>query len=134
MFFCTLYVVIGLLCFCQHFPMYRESDKDCIGEDTAPASEKNVKFKEAFDCLSKQSSELLFKLIKPRLILSGHTHHHCITKHVLEDKSVVEYSVPSFSWRNRNDPSFYLVSNLDVFSCSTNEYYCHCAFYWFARL
>lgn len=93
--------------------MYRQSDQACTGEDTAPYNEKLVRFREAYDCLSKESSDFLFKLIKPRLIMSGHTHHHCVTEHVLEKapiyKSVREYSVPSFSWRNRNDPSFYLV-------------------------
>ncbi|ODN03855.1 Metallophosphoesterase 1 [Orchesella cincta] len=95
----------------QHFPMYRKSDETCKGEDAAPENEKVIKFRESYDCLSKDSSDFLFQLIKPRLILSGHTHHHCITEHLNEERTeklTMEYSVPSFSWRNRNDPSFYL--------------------------
>ncbi|CAL8097404.1 unnamed protein product [Orchesella dallaii] len=94
----------------QHFPLYRKSDEACKGEDAAPEKEKSTKFRESYDCLSKESSQLLFQLIKPRVVLSGHTHHHCITEHLSKNGAelVVEYSVPSFSWRNRNDPSFYL--------------------------
>ncbi|XP_004409500.1 PREDICTED: metallophosphoesterase 1 isoform X2 [Odobenus rosmarus divergens] len=48
------------------------------------------------------SRELLWWL-RPRLILSGHTHSAC---EVLHGTGVPEISVPSFSWRNRNNPSF----------------------------
>lgn len=99
--------------------MYRKSDEACTGEDAAPKEEKYTNFRETFDCLSNESSQLLFKLVRPRLILSGHTHHHCVTKHNLPEssqKTTIEYSVPSFSWRNRNDPSFYLVIARFAFS------------------
>uniref|UniRef100_A0A8D2CYW8 Metallophosphoesterase 1 n=1 Tax=Sciurus vulgaris TaxID=55149 RepID=A0A8D2CYW8_SCIVU len=52
------------------------------------------------------SRELLW-WFRPRLILSGHTHSAC---EVLHGGSVPEISVPSFSWRNRNNPSFILGS------------------------
>lgn len=52
-----------------------------------------------------------------RLVLSGHTHHGCRTKHrfgggaVSEQEEVVEeWSVSSFSWRNRNNPTFLLAT------------------------
>ncbi|KAG8571281.1 hypothetical protein GDO81_011582 [Engystomops pustulosus] len=48
----------------------------------------------------------LLRLIQPRLILSGHTHSAC---EVLHD-NVPEISVPSFSWRNRNNPSFIMAT------------------------
>lgn len=38
-----------------------------------------------------------------RLVLSGHTHSAC---GVLHGADIPELSVPSFSWRNRNNPSF----------------------------
>ena len=47
--------------------------------------------------------------------MSGHTHHGCRTVHKLsavvgsdDDANVPEWSVSSFSWRNRNDPAFVL--------------------------
>nr|KAF6423067.1 metallophosphoesterase 1 [Rousettus aegyptiacus] len=52
------------------------------------------------------SRELLWWL-RPRLVLSGHTHSAC---EVLHGAGVPEVSVPSFSWRNRNNPSFIMGS------------------------
>uniref|UniRef100_A0A2K6T7I4 Metallophosphoesterase 1 n=1 Tax=Saimiri boliviensis boliviensis TaxID=39432 RepID=A0A2K6T7I4_SAIBB len=52
------------------------------------------------------SRELLWWL-QPRLVLSGHTHSACEVHH---EGRVPELSVPSFSWRNRNNPSFIMGS------------------------
>uniref|UniRef100_A0A671F1T4 Metallophosphoesterase 1 n=1 Tax=Rhinolophus ferrumequinum TaxID=59479 RepID=A0A671F1T4_RHIFE len=52
------------------------------------------------------SRELLWWL-RPRLVLSGHTHSAC---EVLHGAGISEISVPSFSWRNRNNPSFIMGS------------------------
>jgi len=90
--------------------MYRRSDAICVGEDATPESEKMDPFRPSHDCLSKESTSVLLHSIKPRLILSGHTHHYCVNNHTLGSTIVPEISVPSFSWRNRNNPSFFLVS------------------------
>ena len=37
--------------------MYRPSDSNCSGPDSAPPKEKNVPFIEAKDCLSKAATE-----------------------------------------------------------------------------
>ncbi|XP_072460313.1 metallophosphoesterase 1 isoform X2 [Notamacropus eugenii] len=87
----------------QHFPLYRRSDADCTGEDSAPPEKKNILFEERYDVLSKEASQKLLWWFQPRLILSGHTHSAC---EVLHDGKIPEISVPSFSWRNRNNPSF----------------------------
>ncbi|OXA63821.1 Metallophosphoesterase 1 [Folsomia candida] len=93
----------------QHFPMYRESDSMCTGPDSAPNEEKFDAFRPTFECLSADSTKVLQQIIGPRLILSGHTHHYCLYNHSIKGFGTVpEYSVPSFSWRNRNDPSFFL--------------------------
>ncbi|XP_066435630.1 metallophosphoesterase 1 isoform X2 [Eleutherodactylus coqui] len=86
----------------QHYPLYRESDSECTEEDSASPEEKKVLFKERYDVLSQDASQKLLRLIQPRLILSGHTHSACRVLH----GNVPEISVPSFSWRNRNNPSF----------------------------
>lgn len=88
----------------QHYPLYRKSDSECTGEDSASPEEKKVLFKEKYDVLSQDASQKLLTLIQPRLILSGHTHSACRVLH----GAVPEISVPSFSWRNRNNPSFIL--------------------------
>lgn len=46
-------------------------------------------------------------MIKPRVIFGGHTHHGCYIKHSSE---VHEYSLSSFNWRNKYNPSYMLVS------------------------
>ncbi|MEE6464506.1 hypothetical protein FKM82_006282 [Ascaphus truei] len=90
----------------QHYPLYRKSDSECTGEDSASPEEKKVLFQERYDVLSQAASQKLLRLLQPRLILSGHTHNAC---KVLHGGNVPEISVPSFSWRNRNNPSFILV-------------------------
>ncbi|XP_054020099.1 metallophosphoesterase 1 isoform X2 [Dryobates pubescens] len=91
----------------QHYPLYRKSDIECSGEDSAPPEEKKIPFKEKYDVLSKEASQKLMWWFHPRLVLSGHTHSSC---EVLHAGKVLEVSVPSFSWRNRNNPSFIMGS------------------------
>ncbi|KAM6409970.1 metallophosphoesterase 1 isoform 2-T4 [Pluvialis apricaria] len=96
-----------LNCSQQHYPLYRKSDAECSGEDSAPPEEKNIPFKEKYDVLSQEASQKLLWWFHPRLILSGHTHSAC---EVLHAGKIPEISVPSFSWRNRNNPSFIMGS------------------------
>uniref|UniRef100_A0A3Q2V9E6 Metallophosphoesterase 1 n=2 Tax=Haplochromini TaxID=319058 RepID=A0A3Q2V9E6_HAPBU len=91
----------------QHYPLYRVSDAGCTGQDAAPPEERHLLFREKYDVLSKEASQRLLQWFKPRLILSGHTHSGC---EVLHDNKYPEISVPSFSWRNRNNPSFILAT------------------------
>ncbi|XP_032254927.1 metallophosphoesterase 1 isoform X2 [Phoca vitulina] len=91
----------------QHFPLFRRSDANCSGEDAAPQEERAIPFKERYDVLSREASQQLLWWLRPRLILSGHTHSAC---EVLHGAGVPEISVPSFSWRNRNNPSFIMSS------------------------
>lgn len=91
----------------QHYPLYRASDANCSGEDAAPPEERNIPFKEKYDVLSQEASRKLLWWFRPRLVLSGHTHSAC---EVLHPGGAPEVSVPSFSWRNRNNPSFIMGS------------------------
>ncbi|XP_066872188.1 metallophosphoesterase 1 isoform X7 [Kogia breviceps] len=91
----------------QHFPLYRRNDANCSGDDAAPPDEKYTPFKERYDALSQEASRKLLWWLRPRLVLSGHTHSAC---EVLHGAGVLEVSVPSFSWRNRNNPSFIMGS------------------------
>ena len=49
----------------------------------------------------------MFQWIEPRLIISAHTHHFC---HHTHSDGTSEWTVPSFSWRNKPNPSFLLVN------------------------
>lgn len=89
----------------SHFPLYRQSDSHCNESDSAPEEEKDATFREKWDCISRESSQLLVEHLSPRLVLSGHTHHFCVTKH---NDDLSEWTVPSFSWRNKKNPSFLL--------------------------
>uniref|UniRef100_A0A3Q0T2P7 Metallophosphoesterase 1 n=1 Tax=Amphilophus citrinellus TaxID=61819 RepID=A0A3Q0T2P7_AMPCI len=105
--FSYVHVSLTVSCVLQHYPLYRVSDAGCTGQDAAPPEERHLLFREKYDVLSKEASQRLLQWFKPRLILSGHTHSGC---EVLHDNKYPEISVPSFSWRNRNNPSFILVS------------------------
>lgn len=94
----------------QHFPLYRKSDAECTEPDAPPLPERNKPFRVKVDALSEEATEYLVSKIKPRIAFGGHTHHGCLIHHVKEDQSFYEYSVPSFSWRNRPDPKYMLVS------------------------
>ena len=96
----------------QHFPLFRRSDAHCDEEDGAPPGEKEAVFREDWDCVSRESSRHLLEVVQPRLVLSGHTHHGCRTEHRCRKtgQTVPEWSVSSFSWRNRNNPAFLLAS------------------------
>jgi hypothetical protein len=39
--------------------MFRESDINCSGPDQAPEDEKKQKFRERWECLSRESSDLV---------------------------------------------------------------------------
>lgn len=48
--------------FSQHYPLYRKSDAECSGEDSAPPEEKNIPFKEKYDVLSQEASQKVYTL------------------------------------------------------------------------
>lgn len=90
----------------QHFPLYRQSDMDCNEPDSAHMPVKKERFRERWECLSQESTFQLLNQLHPRLALSGHTHHGCVLP--LANGEGLEITVPSFSWRNKNDPTYSL--------------------------
>lgn len=99
--------------------MYRESDEECSEPDEAPEDEKRHKFRERWECLSRESTEVLFEALNPRLVVTGHTHHGCSKYYKQYDAH--EFTIPSFSWRNKDNPSYMLAvftpSNFAVEKC-----------------
>ncbi|XP_025414229.1 metallophosphoesterase 1 isoform X2 [Sipha flava] len=103
----------------QHFPLYRKNDIACNELDSAPIKEKETPFREGWDCLRKDATEMLLKIIKPRVVFGGHTHHGCHLKH---ENGIHEYSISSFNWRNKYNPSYMLaLFTADTYSVET----CH---------
>nr|XP_009860101.1 metallophosphoesterase 1 isoform X1 [Ciona intestinalis] len=96
-----------------HIPLFRTSDIECVGSDAGQdGKQRRFNYK---DTLKESTSERLLNLVNPRLILSGHTHNTCHRSH---KDGTPEVTVASYSWRNRNDPSFYLftITNDDITS------------------
>ncbi|KAH8265724.1 hypothetical protein KR026_003600 [Drosophila bipectinata] len=87
----------------QHFPTYRISDTQCQEYDT-PLIEA---YRERFHVLSKEATDMLGELLRPRLAFAGHSHHYCRSVNRL---GIDEYTVASFSWRNKVNPSFMLTT------------------------
>lgn len=87
----------------QHFPTYRLSDEACDERDS-PEMET---YREGWEVLSKDATQLLGNELDPRVAFSGHSHHYCRVRNMW---NVDEYTIASFSWRNKPDPSFLLVS------------------------
>lgn len=88
-----------------HFPLFRESDEMCDELDEASSVEKFSRFKEKWEVLSNASTHLLLDKVKPRGVFTGHTHNGCTTDH---GSGLIEWTVSSFSWRNRKNPAFLL--------------------------
>lgn len=87
----------------QHFPTYRPSDEQCDESDIP----KTEKYREGWEVLSKAATQFLGKQLSPRVAFSGHSHHYCRLRNMW---NVDEYTIASFSWRNKPNPSFLLVS------------------------
>ncbi|KXJ12789.1 metallophosphoesterase 1 [Exaiptasia diaphana] len=87
----------------QHFPLYRKSESKCSGIDAPPPEEMKKENRPKWEVVSEEATSLLLKSFMPRLVLSGHTHHGC---YVIHEDGTPELTIPSFSWRNRNNPSF----------------------------
>ncbi|CAG2109621.1 unnamed protein product [Medioppia subpectinata] len=109
----------------MHFPMFRDSEDRCVESDSLSSVEPKIaKNKEKIDCLSKESTNLVLEVLRPRLVLTGHSHYSCVVTHEWREpdvKSVVEWTVASFSWRNNKSPSFLLLSltsdDYSLFKC-----------------
>ncbi|XP_018574985.1 metallophosphoesterase 1 [Anoplophora glabripennis] len=90
----------------QHYPLYRQSDMECNDFDAAPFPVKQERFRERWECLSQEATLQLLNQIKPRVALSGHTHHGCTRP--LSVGEGIEVTIPSFSWRNKDNPNYLL--------------------------
>jgi len=109
----------------SHFPLYRRSDARCTTETSSEVkSQSNISiYKAGHDVLSESATHQLLDLIKPRLVFAGHTHQSCHMKHSTKTGVITsEWTIPSFSWQIRDDPSFVLLS-----INTNNQRISHCA-------
>lgn len=80
---------------------------ECDDYDAAPLPIKKDRFRETWDCLSREATKQLLNQLHPRLAVSGHVHHGCTKK--LPTGDGLEITIPSFSWRNKENPTYSLV-------------------------
>lgn len=95
-----------------HFPLYRDDDTLCEYPNSLReiVKKKNIEGK---DVLHKHSSGLILDLLKPRLILSGHTHMDCNVGHKIGtlDEQAEELTISSYNHKYAElRPSFLLIS------------------------
>ncbi|XP_031563616.1 metallophosphoesterase 1-like [Actinia tenebrosa] len=102
----------------QHYPLYREDEKKCTGVDAPPPDQQSKVNRPKWEVVSQEATALLLESFRPRLVLSGHTHHGC---YLIHDDGTPELTIPSFSWRNRNNPSFVMAvitpKNFELSKC-----------------
>ncbi|KAI5060383.1 hypothetical protein GOP47_0024803 [Adiantum capillus-veneris] len=120
-----------------HLPLYREDEGVCDSADIpicAPWHEveggckslfqsptlyhKKINYRSRIDMLSLNTSRLLLSVFKPRLVLSAHAHRFC--SRAVED-GVKEITVSTFTWRNRDDPSFLLLQFYKDGTCDVQQ-------------
>lgn len=92
-----------------HIPLYRKDDSQCDHPSSISnrVKEENIEGK---DVIHKSASSFLLSRLKPRLILSGHTHMDCVTFHKSPNDSN-EITVSSFNHKYaENKPSLLLLS------------------------
>ncbi|THD20880.1 Metallophosphoesterase 1 [Fasciola hepatica] len=99
-----------------HFPLFRKNEFECATDnawDAMPYKDRKTAYRPKWDCLSESATSELLRKLRPRLVLSGHSHYSCLRNHSIPGESnisVPEYTVASFSWRNLPNPSFLMVS------------------------
>ena len=102
-----------------HFPLFRADDRLC-GEDsdTGPDSYKRIPFLPKWDCLSSEATRLVLETLRPRLVLTGHTHFGCVTHH---GNGTYEWTVAPFNYLMTYTPSILLVkiskTNYSITKC-----------------
>lgn len=96
-----------------HIPLYRQDDRTC---EYPTSMSETVKKKniQGEDVLHEDISNFLLERLKPRLILSGHTHMKCDTVHPVpsdQTKSIEELTISSYNHKYAEKrPGFLLMS------------------------
>uniref|UniRef100_A0ACD5XGB8 Uncharacterized protein n=1 Tax=Avena sativa TaxID=4498 RepID=A0ACD5XGB8_AVESA len=100
-----------------HIPLYRPNNTPCGPHRSSPVINQRI-YNAPMDqgiryqnYLSKETSDLLLRLLKPTLVLSGHDHDQCTVVHSTTFGPVTEHTLGTISWQQGNlYPSFMLLS------------------------
>ena len=89
----------------KHMPLYRGDDSACTYPESL-AHKAKTQNEEGVDVLHRRATNLLLTKLKPRLVVSGHTHAKCSLQHKVDFgsastghdwKFVKELTVPSYN-------------------------------------
>lgn len=99
-----------------HIPLFRPDDSETCEFPRSlkeKVKEKNIEGK---DVLHLKASEFILKQLRPRLVLSGHTHMNCKTQHTLATESDGSFTTEELTLTSYNHkyaeykPGFMLLS------------------------
>lgn len=92
-----------------HIPLYRKDDAHC----DHPYSMEHSANEQGRDVLHKEASQFLLKRLRPRLIISGHTHMNCKIRHTAEKTAKVSEELTVTSYNHKyalKEPGFLLMN------------------------
>lgn len=97
----------------KHIPLYRVDDLNCIYPSYLHDKVKKINF-EGNDVFHIAASRFILRKLRPRLILSGHSHMECQTTHNnpdIPEETVNELTLSSFNHKYAEvKPNFLLLS------------------------
>jgi len=98
-----------------HMPLHRAGEALCAQDEADVSDDAAYGYRDAYisgdDVLSEAVTRRVLEAVAPRFVLSGHTHRHCRSPAdpAVSPPRPEEVTVSTFSWRNRDDPSFVLL-------------------------
>lgn len=95
-----------------HIPLYRPDDSLC--DKPLNKSQINGPW-EGSEVIDRKGSDRLLRILRPRLILSGHSHKNCIINHQVEKSLGImefykEITLTSYNHKYDENPKFLLMS------------------------
>lgn len=97
-----------------HQPLYRRNDLNCGSERKEDFKNGGVTYWPASktliaddDVINEEYTRRILQQWTPTTVLSGHLHSVCRVQHTTSSQ---ELTIPTFSWRMRPDPKYFLIS------------------------
>lgn len=94
----------------HHIPLYRLDDTNCDYPNSLRKKVHRANI-EGDDVMHSITSSFILSRLKPRIVISGHTHMLCQTHHTIEDQNYEELTISSFNHKYAEKrPGFLLLS------------------------
>lgn len=102
----------------HHIPLFRADDGNCDLADKTTRINR-----EGQDVLHRSSSQFILEKLDPRLVISGHTHMHCRTKHTFNNKTYEEMTISSFNHKYAESKAGFGLLSLDLYQTKFRHCY-----------